>query len=100
MTGTLFSLYLTFLEPFVIGATCIWCLLSAITMTSAALGESRLLCRSTLPVVAGHYPHHRAPYRAGACQIVVVKTQRIVSLRLPLPPLPLHAVSPPFGERW
>lgn len=31
--GFLFSLYLTFLEPFVIGATCIWCLSSAIIMT-------------------------------------------------------------------
>lgn len=31
--GTLFSIYLTFLEPFVIGASCIWCLTSAIIMT-------------------------------------------------------------------
>ena len=31
--GTLFSLYLTFLEPFIIGATCAWCLTSAILMT-------------------------------------------------------------------
>ena len=31
--GTLFSIYLTFLEPFVIGASCIWCLSSAILMT-------------------------------------------------------------------
>jgi uncharacterized membrane protein/glutaredoxin len=30
--GTLFSIYLTFLEPFVIGATCVWCLLSALVM--------------------------------------------------------------------
>jgi uncharacterized membrane protein/thiol-disulfide isomerase/thioredoxin len=30
--GTLFSLYLTFLEPFVIGATCAWCVKSAIIM--------------------------------------------------------------------
>jgi len=30
--GTLFSVYLTFLEPFVIGATCAWCLTSALTM--------------------------------------------------------------------
>ncbi|WP_298406059.1 vitamin K epoxide reductase family protein [uncultured Chloroflexus sp.] len=34
LAGTLFSLYLTFLEPFVIGATCLWCLLSAMTMTA------------------------------------------------------------------
>jgi uncharacterized membrane protein/thiol-disulfide isomerase/thioredoxin len=32
--GTLFSIYLTFLEPFVIGATCAWCLTSAIIMTA------------------------------------------------------------------
>jgi len=31
--GTLFSIYLTFLEPFIIGATCAWCLSSAIIMT-------------------------------------------------------------------
>jgi uncharacterized membrane protein len=31
--GTLFSIYLTFLEPFVIGATCMWCLSSATIMT-------------------------------------------------------------------
>jgi len=30
--GALFSVYLTFLEPFVIGATCAWCLSSAILM--------------------------------------------------------------------
>jgi uncharacterized membrane protein len=28
--GVLFSIYLTFLEPFVIGATCMWCISSAI----------------------------------------------------------------------
>jgi uncharacterized membrane protein len=33
LVGTLFSIYLTFLEPFVIGATCIWCLTSAVLMT-------------------------------------------------------------------
>jgi uncharacterized membrane protein len=31
--GVLFSIYLTFLEPFVIGATCLWCLSSATIMT-------------------------------------------------------------------
>lgn len=30
--GTVFSIYLTFLEPFVIGATCAWCLTSAMLM--------------------------------------------------------------------
>lgn len=32
--GTLFSMYLTFLEPFVIGATCMWCITSAIVVTA------------------------------------------------------------------
>ena len=31
--GTLFSIYLTFLEPFVIGASCAWCLTSSVVMT-------------------------------------------------------------------
>jgi uncharacterized membrane protein len=31
--GVLFSLYLTYLEPFVIRAVCIWCLTSAVIMT-------------------------------------------------------------------
>ena len=30
--GVAFSAYLTFLEPFVIGATCMWCITSALTM--------------------------------------------------------------------
>ena len=32
--GTLFSIYLTFLEPFVIGASCAWCLASSVIMTA------------------------------------------------------------------
>ena len=35
--GTLFSFYLTFLEPFVIGASCAWCLTSAVLMTALLL---------------------------------------------------------------
>ena len=31
--GIMFSIYLTFLEPFVIGSACIWCISSAIVMT-------------------------------------------------------------------
>jgi uncharacterized membrane protein/thiol-disulfide isomerase/thioredoxin len=31
--GTIFSIYLTFLEPFIIGATCVWCLTSAVLIT-------------------------------------------------------------------
>jgi uncharacterized membrane protein/thiol-disulfide isomerase/thioredoxin len=37
LTGMLFSLYLTYLEPFVIRALCIWCLTSAVIMTLLAL---------------------------------------------------------------
>ncbi len=35
--GTVFSIYLTFLEPFVIGATCMWCLSSAVIITAIML---------------------------------------------------------------
>ena len=41
--GTLFSIYLTFLEPFVIGATCAWCLTSSVLMTALMLLSARLL---------------------------------------------------------
>jgi uncharacterized membrane protein len=33
LLGTVFSVYLTFLEPFVIGATCAWCVTSALVIT-------------------------------------------------------------------
>jgi uncharacterized membrane protein/thiol-disulfide isomerase/thioredoxin len=46
--GTLFSVYLTFLEPFVIGATCAWCLTSALNMT--------LLLWATYPLAAQAWP--------------------------------------------
>jgi uncharacterized membrane protein len=35
--GVAFSLYFTFLEPFVIGAVCAWCLTSAVIMTALLL---------------------------------------------------------------
>jgi uncharacterized membrane protein len=38
--GILFSIYLTFLEPFVIGATCMWCITSAIIMTIVFLAAT------------------------------------------------------------
>ncbi len=34
VAGTGLSIYLTFLEPFVIGATCLWCLSSAVIVTA------------------------------------------------------------------
>jgi uncharacterized membrane protein len=39
--GTLFSIYLTYLEPFVIGATCAWCITSAILITIIMLVSLR-----------------------------------------------------------
>lgn len=38
--GILFTIYLTFLEPFVIGASCLWCLGSAIIMTLVFLATT------------------------------------------------------------
>jgi uncharacterized membrane protein len=43
LIGILVSIYLTFLEPFVIGATCAWCLSSAVIMTSIFWISSSLL---------------------------------------------------------
>ena len=45
--GTLFSIYLTFLEPFVIGASCIWCLSSAVIMTLLFLVATQQLRGAT-----------------------------------------------------
>jgi uncharacterized membrane protein len=47
--GTIFSIYLTFLEPFVIGATCVWCLTSAICMSLTLL-----VLAGAIPRPAGH----------------------------------------------
>ncbi len=38
--GLLFSIYLTFLEPFVIGASCAWCLTSAVVMALIFLAST------------------------------------------------------------
>jgi uncharacterized membrane protein len=59
--GTLFSVYLTFLEPFVIGATCMWCITSAVVMMAllwisagpAADAWHRLRGQPTRHVTAG-----------------------------------------------
>jgi len=50
--GVAFSIYLTFLEPFVIGATCAWCLTSAIIMTV-------LLWLSLAPAKEVYYQGHK-----------------------------------------
>ena len=43
VAGMLFSIYLTFLEPFVIGATCAWCLTSAVVITLLAWNAAILV---------------------------------------------------------
>ncbi len=54
LIGVLFSVYLTFLEPFIIGATCAWCLSSAVimsalySMTLLQEEKSQILSDSTL----------------------------------------------------
>ncbi|MBS1251696.1 MAG: hypothetical protein MAG451_00729 [Anaerolineales bacterium] len=49
--GVLFSIYLTFLEPFVIGATCAWCLTSAVIITALFLLTARPGLCSALALV-------------------------------------------------
>jgi uncharacterized membrane protein len=41
LAGTLFSLYLTYLEAFVIEAICAWCLTSAVVITLLLLVSAR-----------------------------------------------------------
>jgi uncharacterized membrane protein len=48
--GVVFSIYLTFLEPFVIGATCMWCISSALIMT-ALLWVTTPIIQETLTIV-------------------------------------------------
>ncbi len=47
--GVAFSIYLTFLEPFVIGATCIWCINSAIAMTLILVAATPAAARALRP---------------------------------------------------
>jgi uncharacterized membrane protein/glutaredoxin len=64
-TATLFSLYLTVLEPFVIGATCLWCLASALVSTAlfwlSITPANFALAHSTAPPGSSHSAHPRAP---------------------------------------
>ncbi|MEJ2679447.1 MAG: vitamin K epoxide reductase family protein, partial [Gemmatimonadota bacterium] len=57
-TGVLFSIYLTFLEPFVIGASCAWCMGSAVVMTLLLVASTGLLLQvpETAPGVAARQP--------------------------------------------
>ena len=47
--GTLFSIYLTFLEPFVIGASCMWCLTSGLSITLVLFALAGVLPEQTKP---------------------------------------------------
>jgi uncharacterized membrane protein/thiol-disulfide isomerase/thioredoxin len=62
--GTLFSVYLTFLEPFVIGATCAWCLLSALLMAALALLAVQPARRILTAPPAASATHRRPSARA------------------------------------
>lgn len=57
--GVAFSIYLTFLEPFVIGATCMWCINSAIVMTL-------ILLVATPDAVRARLGGHQGPRSARA----------------------------------
>ena len=59
LSGTLFSIYLTFLEPFVIGAPCAWCLTSAILMTILMLFTVGLV-KAAFYKSAFHRTHFRS----------------------------------------
>jgi uncharacterized membrane protein len=54
LLGTLFSIYLTFLEPFVVGATCSWCLTSAVMMTLILLLVTEQGCNALCARVLRH----------------------------------------------
>ncbi|OGO42221.1 MAG: hypothetical protein A2Z04_02680 [Chloroflexi bacterium RBG_16_57_9] len=45
LTGTIYSAYLTALEPFVIGAVCMWCVSSAVTITVIMMVAARPILR-------------------------------------------------------
>jgi len=61
LIATTFSVYLTFLEPFVIGATCAWCLSSAVIATLLLLILTPA-ARRDLPALGSH-EGHGAPVR-------------------------------------
>lgn len=65
--GVLFSIYLTFLEPFVIGATCAWCLSSAVIMTGLLwliVMPGKAAIKNLLSSEKGDYRRRRARRQA------------------------------------
>lgn len=65
LVGTLFSIYLTLLEPFVIGATCAWCLTSAVLMTVLMLLSAGAAGSAWRRLRSGPPPRPRKARRAG-----------------------------------
>lgn len=65
--GVVFSIYLTFLEPFVIGATCLWCINSAVIMTLILIAATPAATRPGRegPRSKGNAVVSRAAGRAG-----------------------------------
>ncbi len=47
LLGTLFAIYLTFLEPFVIGATCAWCITNSMVITLLMLASTKPALQAT-----------------------------------------------------
>ncbi|MCB9436690.1 MAG: hypothetical protein H6673_06810 [Anaerolineales bacterium] len=54
--GVAFSVYLTFLEPFVIGATCMWCLTSAVLMMMLLWLQAPQGWRALMKWSRAHHP--------------------------------------------
>ncbi len=64
LVGVLFSIYLTYLEPFVIGATCAWCITSAVSMTLILWAATPMvLAESEQPVQSKKKKKKRQPQR-------------------------------------
>ncbi len=55
LLGVLFSIYLTFLEPFVIGASCAWCISSAIIITLLLWTTTGPAIQASTALTGGEY---------------------------------------------
>jgi uncharacterized membrane protein len=91
--GTLFSIYLTFLEPFVIGAVCMWCVTSAVAMMlllwltgyAAGYAESHAAAEpappsSAEPDEAGSESRDRRRWLGVAATILTYAVAAVISL--------------------
>ena len=97
--GVAFSIYLTFLEPFVIGATCAWCLTSAAIMTILMLltagpagmalqadriGQTSLVARARKP----RLPRPRRPAATRTARSSIARSRTSGAMPMPLPYCP------------